>query len=112
MLEDVLTEYNDLIPALNETIFNVLETDNKQRYFFDKQAIADEIMLYAFRNHPTITDSNRYEWMHQLSAKVSIVAQGWKLNYASSIAHREDTLDSIVSYIERTYGTHHQLYAA
>ena len=109
---DSLAEYKDLLPTLKETISNILSSDSDERTYFNEQVIADEILIYVFRDRPIISDSNRYEWMHQLNAKVSIISQGWKLNCGNDVAHSDETFDSIVDYIEMTYGTHRRQYAA
>ena len=109
---DSLAEYEDMLPTLKQTIENILTSRSGKRMYFNEQIVANEILIYVFRDRPTITDSNRYEWMHQLNAKVSIIAQGWKLNYAKDVAHSDDTFDSIVDYIEMTYGIHRRQYAA
>jgi hypothetical protein len=111
-IAETLYEYKDLLPIVTETIENILRSNFGERYFFREKTIVDEILMFLFRERPIITDMNRYEWVYQLNAKASIIAQGWMINCASEVEHYEDTFDNIVDYIEMTYGTHRREYAA
>jgi hypothetical protein len=99
-----LDNYKDMIPVLVESIYSSLNSIQQSRKMYDENVVAEEIINFLFISRPTIHDGNRYEWMHQLSGKASLIAQGWKLNYGKNIEFYEQTQESILSYLEKTYG--------
>lgn len=107
-----LSKYQDMLPGIRQIIKNSLTPLNGERYNFDENVVENEILLFIFRDSPNIQDHDRYEWLSRLQSKASLIAQGWKINYASGVKYKDETLNSIAGYIKATYGVERERYAA
>ncbi|MCM8539218.1 MAG: hypothetical protein NE328_03015 [Lentisphaeraceae bacterium] len=107
-----LDKYEGLIPAIRQVILTSLESGNGERFNFDDAVICDEIVKFIFKDEPTISDHDRYEWLALLQAKAHMIAQAWKINYAASVKFRDESHSSIISYLRATYGVQYKSQAA
>lgn len=99
-----LDKYEDLIPTIQQVILSSLEPENGERFNFDEMVICEEVLNFIFKDEPTISDHDRYEWLSILQSKAHMVAQAWKINYAASVKFKDESRNSIVSYLQATYG--------
>lgn len=74
----------------------------------DQKQAALEIVSYVFQGvdaASAVLDHARYDWYYTLLGKAVAIAQGWKINHALDVSSPAATLESIQSYIQKTYGT-------
>ena len=100
----------DLQSAIKESLEDILKLEPGARNTFDKDVVIEETFNFVFKERPSITHANRYEWYYIFLGKSVSIVQGWKLNCAQSLQTIDDTYGSIVDYIEKTYGTHRESY--
>ena len=100
----------DLQETIKESLDDILKLDPGARHTFDKDVVIRETFNFVFKERPSITHANRYEWYYIFLGKAVSIVQGWKMNCSQHLKSFDDTYESIVTYIEQTYGTHRESY--
>ena len=101
---------SDLHLAVKQVLHRSCEGFEKMN--FDSDVVCDEILCFIFRGGVHSNWCNRYEYLYEMQSKAVMVAQGWLLNCAAEVKNYRQTDKSIIHYIEKTYGVHHEEYAA
>ena len=75
----------------------------------DSEIISNFICNYVATQLGDISDSMRYEGFYKILNSAKAIAQGWGFNCASNVSGAQESLDSLKTYIENTYGSQYHL---
>jgi hypothetical protein len=96
----------ELQVQISDAVKDALRPQDGVANTFDVDVVVSEIIRFVFRRKPDVTPNNRYEWYYILLGKAVSIASGWRQNCSSNVGRLAETHDSIVAYIENTYGVH------
>ncbi|MBL8020334.1 MAG: hypothetical protein JNM27_11760 [Leptospirales bacterium] len=90
-----------------EAVTDNLKTITNARV--DQALAVHEIVTYIFKDvdpKAASLDHARYDWYYSLLGRGIAIAQGWKINLAPEVKNPSETVASIHTYLEKTYGRH------
>ena len=101
MINDLQHDQQQVVRAVEDFLRTPLDSAAKM----DVNGAAKLITTYVFHDQGEPPDGRRYEWYYMLLGKAISIAQAWKQNFAGSLNMPSETRNSIIGYIDNTYGT-------
>lgn len=101
MISDISNDKQQLLIAVQDVLRTPLDSAAKM----DVHGAALLITQYVFYDQIEPGDATRYDWYYMLLGKAITIAQGWKQNFAGALNMPSETRESLIDYIDSTYGT-------
>lgn len=100
-LDDLAHNKQQILSAVEDVLRTPLDSAAKM----DVRGAATIISQYVFHDQIEPCDATRYEWHYMLLGKAITIAQAWKQNFAGALNRPSETRESLITYIDNTYGT-------
>ena len=101
MTNDLTHDKRQILCAVEDVLRTPLDSAAKM----DVHGAASLITQYVFHDQTEPGDAMRYDWHYMLLGKSITIAQAWKQNFAGALNNPGETRESLIAYIDNTYGT-------